>query len=312
MQFFCHMRLALILLAVPGFAGPLWAAGAPQALAPGAYVIYGDQGEPSPQNRGAVSNLAFVAGEGGVVAIGTGTSTAAAQAFLRSIQAAAGKPVKLALNTQASADHVLGNGEFARRGIPILAHRDTDHFMVQNCERCIHNLELQAGKAAMAGTRMARPDRLVEGGTTLDIIGRPLEILHFGATYQAGSLALLDRERGVLFAGEMLSIGRLPDVHNADIRNWLAALEKIRRLPVKWVVPAHGPAVPPERVEEMAVYLRQLLAGVERAYGEGVPMQEAVRSVAVAACRDWALFDSQHPRNVHHTYLKVEAEDLGR
>jgi hypothetical protein len=37
---------------------------------------------------------------------------------------------------------------------------------------------------------------------------------------------------------------------------------------------------------------------------------EAPRAVAVREYRDWALYDTVHPRNVHHAYLALERRDL--
>lgn len=78
----------------------------------------------SPQNDGIVANAGLIAGRDGAIAIGTGASDRDGERLLRAIARITKKPVVMAINTYAGPEHVMGNIAFARRGIPILAHRE--------------------------------------------------------------------------------------------------------------------------------------------------------------------------------------------
>lgn len=280
-----------------------------QSLGRGAYVLRGEPEAAAPANPGLGSNIGVIATGGGVIVIGTGPSTAFGERLRRRVERRFGQRVVLAINTQATPDHVLGNPAFIRRGIPILAHRETDRYMVQNCQACIQRFRFET---AAASHGFARPTQLVRRSQRMRRAGRELEVLYFGPTFQPGSIALFDRGSGVLFAGEMVSIGRVPEVHDSNIENWRRALRRMQRLRVRRVVPAHGPPVSARRMAETSAYLGALWTAVERAYRQGVTLPDAVRTIDLPAYRSWVQYDARFVRNVHFVYLKLEAEELAR
>lgn len=283
-----------------------------QKIASGVYVAIAPNEAASPGNRGFVSNLGFIVAQSGVVAVGTGASEHQGKAILAAIRAITPRPVVLAINLQATPDHVLGNRSFVGRNVPILAHRETERFMAYNCAACIRNARQAVGARRMGAAALALPTRLLGDTRTIRVGGRVLDLIYYGATFQAGSIAVLDRQSGTLFAGEMVSLNRVPDARNADLANWPIALREIAGTTAARLVPAHGPISAPSRSEEPARYLADLRSEVAAAYERGVPMQDAAQAAPLGAYSEWVLHDSLHPRNVHFTYLKVEAEDLAR
>lgn len=292
----------------PSSADPLQ----PITVAPGVFVFPGAPEAPSPANAGMVENQGVIVGNSGIVVIGTGSSETHGERLLQAIAGISDKPVVLAINLHATPEHVLGNTAFARRGIAILAHRETDRFMVANCTTCIRNLNADIGTAPLAAARLEQPSQLIDSGTSLTVGGRQLDILYYGWTQQPGSIVVFDRTSGVLFGGALVTLDVLPDAHNADVAAWLAALDKLKRLPVKTVVPGRGPVSPPRRIDEVGSYLRELLDATGRAYAQGISLGEAARTAAVPRFERWAMYSTLHPRNVHHVYLKLEERELGK
>ncbi len=284
----------------------------PTPVAPGVFAFLGAAEAPSPANDGLVSNQGLIVGDEGVIVIGTGTSHAHGLRLLQASAQLTSKPIVLAINAYAGPEHVLGNTAFARRGVSILAHRDTDAFMVQNCDRCIRNLVSDIGEPPLAETALQRPTQLIEQTTRLDVGGRRIELLHFGWAHQPGDIAVFDPSSGVLFAGALVSLDVLPDAHTADVRGWLDALQQLQRLPITTVVPGRGPVAPPQRIDEVREYLTALTAAVDAAYAKGVGIRDAARSAEVPRFRHWAMYERLHARNVHHLYLKREARDLAQ
>lgn len=308
----CPLRsliaLSILLLGNAAAAGEMQ----PQAVAPGVYVVQGALGHPAPANGGRVSNLGIIAGPEGTIVVGTGTSLAEGEALLAAAERVSGKPVVLAINPYAAPDQVLGNAAFARRGIPLLAHEETDRFLLANCIRCIERLGEQVGTEALAGTEAVRPTRLVTGSTTVSAGGRRLELVYPGSAHQHGDLIVMDRAGGVVFAGALASFGQVPDLHNGDPDGWLGALDLLAGLEVKILVPAHGPPAPLRGVEEMRAYILALRDAVERAYDSGASMLEAARQAELYQYRDWALYEPLHRRNIHFLYLRSESRDMAR
>lgn len=301
----------LATLAAPAKAGDGTSAlPAPQAVAADIYVFPGEAAAPSAANLGRVANIGVIVGPAGVVVVGTGTSAADGEDLLAAIARLTDRPVVLAINTYAGPEHVLGNAAFARHGIPILAHRATDDYMAANCAACLGNLKSQVGAGLLAGTHPERPRRLIDGSVSLVAGGRQLEMLHYGPTQQPGSIAIFDSASGVLFAGSLASFDVVPDAHDADLAGWIGALDQMRRLALKAVVPARGPVGEPARLAETRDYLVDLERETRRAYAAGLSLFEATATVNLPRYAGWAMYAQAHRRNVHFQYLRREARDF--
>jgi glyoxylase-like metal-dependent hydrolase (beta-lactamase superfamily II) len=162
----------------------------------------------------------------------------------------------------------------------------------------------------MAGTRVPRPDRLFKGSQPLAVAGRSLELLDHSGAAAPGSIAVWDRESGVLFAGGLASFGRIPETRDGALAEWIRALRRLSGVPARAVIPAHGPIGAPADLGGVAAYLSALQGRTRQAYAAGASLLEAPRTVAVEEYRGWALYDSVHPRNVHHAYLALERREL--
>jgi glyoxylase-like metal-dependent hydrolase (beta-lactamase superfamily II) len=281
-----------------------------QALAPGVYVQRGVDEAASAANKGAVANLGVLVGSEGVVVVNTGSSDEHGAALLKAIARITDRPVVLAINTQASPDQVLGNSTFTRRGIPVLAHRDTDAFMREHCDACVADVKAQADTEALAATLVARPTRLIDGGQTLRAGGRTLQIMYFGWTEQPGALAVFDVESGTLFTGDIASVGVVPQTQLGHLPEWISALGELQALAPAVVVPGHGPAGPVGGLASMREYLQQLMDRTRAAYARGEGLMECVDRLQIPQFRAWALYDAHHRRNVHFVYLAIEEQEL--
>lgn len=306
--------LLLCLSSIIGAGGARAESGLPphQTLAPGVILFPGAVEAPSPANRGEVGNVVAFVGPTGVVVVGTGASDRHGERLLAALAAITPKPAVLAIDAYAAPEHALGNTAFARHHIPILAHRETDAYLARNCGDCISAMEQLVGRETLAGSKLKRPGQMIEGATTLSPGGRPLEVLHFGASHQAGSLAVFDRESGTLYAGGLASFDAIPDARDADLNGWLAALKEMRRLPLRLVVPGRGPAGKPARLDEVAEYLTPLQQQTRRAYEEGASLGEATSRITLPKFKDWAGYEPTHRRNVNFEYLRAEARELGQ
>jgi glyoxylase-like metal-dependent hydrolase (beta-lactamase superfamily II) len=113
--------------------------------------------------------------------------------------------------------------------------------MQSRCERCLKTLNEMLGADAMQGTAMFKPDHEFEHPHAIDLIGRRIQVLYYGHSSGPGDVAVLDVQTGVLFAGGLLDHLRIPDVQDSDLEGWTRALQALRGLPIKAVVPGHGP-----------------------------------------------------------------------
>jgi glyoxylase-like metal-dependent hydrolase (beta-lactamase superfamily II) len=195
-------------------------------------------------------------------------------------------PIQLVIITHQAPEFVFGASAFRDQDVPILAHRRAAELIRERCAICLKNLQRTLGEDEMAGSRVTVPDRTVDGTTTIDSGGRSLELLHYGPASTPGDLAVLDTQTGVLFAGGLVSVGRIPELRNESIPGWLAALDKVQALDTRVIVPGFGPLVHRQNIMHTAAYLRELDAAVRR-----------YRMYAIA-----------QPQNVQRLYLQMEKD----
>jgi len=307
------LAFVLVSLLAACAAGPGGEPGLPATrVADGVYAFLGSSGEAGPANGGEVGNGGFIVGETGTVMINTGSSYRHGQRMIAAAERIGGRPVVLAVITQPLQEFVMGSAAFEEHGIPLMAQAASAALIGQRCERCLHNLTQLLGSVAMQGTRVVVPERRLSGSTSTSPGGRSLRLLDFGWAQTPGDLAVLDERSHVLFAGGLVSIGRLPDVRDADAPRWIAALGELRTLPFERLVPGYGPVGTKASAVEVAGYLEALDRSVRMLLRGGASLSEAVPAGGLPDYAGWSLYGVLQPRNVQQTYLRLEAEEFDR
>ena len=278
-------------------------------VAPGVYMFRGAAGEVGVDNLGRIGNAGFIIGTTGVLAIDTGTSYRHGVALLTAIQRVSDKPVRLVIVTHARQEFLFGATAFRERGIPVHMHQRAAALMQSRCDRCLKTLNQLLGSAAMQGTAMFRPDVEFSQSHTIDaIIGRRVQVLHFGHSSGPGDTAILDVQSGVLFAGGLLDQLRIPDVQDSDLDGWSQALQTLRELPIKIIVPGHGPAASVQLIDTTTRYLAQLQRRVMALLQAGAALSEVPDAAALVEFAEWDQYGTTHRRNASMLFVRFERE----
>ncbi|MDE1179137.1 MBL fold metallo-hydrolase [Paraburkholderia sp.] len=286
----------------------------PRAVAQGVYVMQGSGDAVTPANRGVVANNGFVVGPSGVTVIDTGASYRYGRAMIDAIRQITPLPVQLVILTHQAPEFVFGASAFRDRDVPILAHRRAATLIRERCAICLKNLQRTLGDDEMAGSRVTVPERTVDETTHIEVGGRQLDLLYFGPASTPGDLAVLDSSSGVLFAGALVNAGRIPELRNENIPGWLDALDTLRTVSPRVIVPGFGPLVtldPTGRNDDVArtgIYLRELDAAVRQAYGAGTGLTDAMHGIDLPEFRRDKLYPVVQAQNVQRLYLQLEKQ----
>lgn len=306
---------AISACATPAFDTPLQA----QEIAAGVHVVIGSTKDATPENRGRTGNLGFIVGDSGTLVIETGTSARHGAELIALAERSGGQPVKRALITQPLPEFIFGSAAFHARGIALLAHEDAAQLILQRCAQCLARLHAMLGEAEMRGSEVIAPDSRLNAPGRIEVGGRTLQVLAFGHASAPGDLALLDLRSGVLFAGALVSNGRIPDAHDADVERWLTTLDALAALPWRVLVPGYGAPVAAGDLSALNFTRDYLLAvrdyAAER-FERGQSLYEAVRDARTASeFAAWAAlpgYAAFHLRNVQKLYLDHEARAFAR
>ena len=159
---------------------------------------------------------------------------------------------------------------------------------------------------------MPRPDTEILSPDTADRlpdIGRPVRLL-MAAPGQPGvspgHLAVLDERTGTLFAGALLDAGAIPDVQDADLAGWHAALADLRQRSLQHIIPGHGPASSPALIDRVERYLTQLAARTAALLAIGMPLSEVADAADLPEFATDDHYDTTHRRNASIVFLRQE------
>ncbi len=287
---------------------PAAAAGTTVQVADGVYLVRGSGGELDATNLGRIGNAGFIVGDRGVIAIDVGTSYRHGQALLAAIRRITDKPVTLALVTQVHQEFLFGAAAFREQGIPMRMQRSAAGLMAARCGNCLKTLRRLLGEDEMRDTAMFTPDQVFDDSHTLDAIGRPVRVLHFGHSSGPGDIAVFDERSGVLFAGSLMGGQRIPDVQDSQLDGWRTALSALSALRVNTVVPGHGAATTSGIISTTQRYLDRLEARVRQLVEEGVALSDVPDASGLDEFRDWDQYDTIHRRNASVLYVRFERE----
>ena len=279
---------------------------AARALAPGVYVVEGANADFSRDNGCNIINTGFIVGREGVLVVNTGPSRRYGEQLRALIARTTPLPVTQVLHLNLHPDYFLGNQAFA--DVPRLATAATRQGMRAEARAYEDNLYRVCGDW-MKGTEALLPDRPLVPGP-LDFPGRRLALLELSG-HTASDAVLIDRDSGVMFAGGLVFVQRVPTTPHARLPEWLASLDALQREPIRTLVPSHGPVRSDARgIEQTRRYLRWLDAGFAAAAARGLDVNELLAQPVPDEFRAWAAFDIEFTRNVVHLYPRYEARVL--
>jgi len=281
-------------------------------LAPAVYAQLGDNAAIAPANDGNIANSGFIITETGVIVVDTGISYRAGVALLQAIEARAAKPIAAVVLTHPVQEFIFGAAAFQEGGAPVTMHRDAVALMQRRCNNCLRKLTNLLGSARMAGSRVITPDRVLTDSMTLQIGGREIDLIALGQASAPGDLVVLDRRSGTLFGGGVVLAQRLPNLRDGDIGHWIEALEFLKSLPFRRIVPGIGPICGADCVDAELDYLRRLQAAVSEQYQSGASLIETINRVRLPEFSGVNQYEALHAQNVQYVYRQLEDADLRR
>jgi cyclase len=177
----------------------------------------------------------------------------------------------LALVTERHLDHIGGNGFFDARGIPILGHAgiarrpadlaaDIDEWNAS--VPCAVRRARHEAAVPYAGTRLVNPTQLLVDDKEVDLGGLAAHVLLTPGHTPTNVCVWVARD-GVLFSGDSLIAGYLPNLEGGgvdDWRAWLRSLDRIEALAPRTVIPGHGPVLHGDDVGAAFARMRAVLA----------------------------------------------------
>lgn len=216
------------------------------------------------------SNAVAFFGEGAIVLVDPFVSPVQAAGLDADLRARTAAPVTHVVLTHHHTDHALGAGYFAAKGAETVAHEKAAARMAKEHPGLIAERRRDPDVAHLFEPAAAYvPSRTISERLLLEAGGLRLHVFHPGHAHTPGDLCVYAPGPGVLVTGDLVSTGYHPNLEDADVAGMRAALERLRLLPFRTLVPGHGPAGGREGVEDQLRYLDTAESAVRRALESG-------------------------------------------
>lgn len=295
--------------ALPVSAASLAYAIEPKPIGDGIWMIHGADAPIEMANGGAIANITIVATEAGAVLVDCGPSLRYGQALRAVAERLTASPVVRVYLTHLHPDHVYGAAAFDPRTLaatPQLAAvlKSDGAGFSDGMYRLLGDW--------MRGTELVMPGTILTGDSET-IGGRRFGLLALSG-HSPADLAVVDERTGTLVAGDLVFHDRAPSTPHASLPAWRSALDRLKTVPHKAVIPGHGPydATPTTAIDQTRDWLDWLDGALRNAVAQGLDMAEAGNLPIPARFATMATARYELQRSVSHFYPGLEQTLLPR
>lgn len=293
-----------------------------------------------PNGSWGETNAALVVGEGSSLVVDTLWTPALTRSMLEAMAPlTAAAPIGRLVNTHADGDHCWGNQVLAGE-VEIVATERTAHEMRELPPKTLGAFRalargLRAGArvrlpGSLAGSyvsgmfapfdfsevQLTLPDRTFSGELTVDVGGRPAELIEVGPAHTKGDTIVWVPDARAVIAADILFSGVTPVMWAGPAERWLAALDRILALEPDVVLPGHGPVSGPDEVRVLRDYWSMVDAAARLRFAEGCSPYEAAAGITASEefrSGPWAGWE--HPERIvigiHTIYRRLDGRAAG-
>ena len=275
------------------------------------YFVQGQPGAASSANQGFMSNAGFVVTGDGVVVFDALASPPLAKKLVGLIRQITKQPIKRVIVSHYHADHYYGLQVFKALGAEIWAHRAGEGTTRSKdaAERFAQRKEALFPWVDET-TQLLEADRYLAGDEDFEMGGVHFNLRYVGPAHSREDMAMMVKEDSVLYSGDLVFLGRIPFVGDADSRAWITSLDKLIEMKPRVLVPGHGGLSKSPKTD--LVFTRDYLQFLRTQLGKSarnlIPFEEAYQSIDWSKYRNMPAFNEANRANAYNQYLRLEVD----
>jgi glyoxylase-like metal-dependent hydrolase (beta-lactamase superfamily II) len=284
----------------------------------------------------AVANSGVVVLDTSILVFDTHFTPEAGEELRAKIGAVSSKQVRYVVNSHFHPDHTHGNQAFP--AAHIIASASARRSMLQTdlpamnrtlatAQAQLEKLQKAAKQEAGSGARGAMNEQIaarqqlinqlsrqrvvppsLTANASLRIVegAREVVLLSPGAGHTEGDLVMFLPAEKLVFTGDVFFNRALPSTQDANLLEWVKALESLLKLKADRFVPGHGAVGTRKDVQEFLDYLKALRELVQPAVERGDSLEQALRDSKLPARYSGYSFTNFFPANVQKMYLELK------
>lgn len=253
---------------------------------------------------GVDSNTTFLVTRDGVVVVDTGVTPNEAEKVLAEIRKRTDLPILYTINTHYHGDHTFGNQVFKESG-PIIAHENVRKSLFGDSGKEYLATFKSRNIPGLEETVITPPTMTFKEEMEIFVGGYSLRLMHVRG-HTDGDLYIYINELKTLITGDLVTTGRVPNMRDAYLEEWLSAMNELSDFDAEIFIPGHGrPGGKPVLIA-MKHYLLQLKGLVLKQLEAGKSLketQDAIRPVFMQRYKSWKNLDWLDA-NIQRAYLE--------
>lgn len=180
------------------------------------------------------SNNGFIVCDDCCIVVDTATYPDQTRKDLEDMRKTTDRHIRFLINTHRHGDHTFGNMYFS----DIIAHKNCYEKLKEFTPSYMKYIEENMEKERFREFTLKLPNIVFTDELTL--FTKPeIVITHYGG-HTDGSVTVYIPEEKVLFSGDLLFVGYHPYLGDADIKEWINALEDLLQQDITKIIPGHG------------------------------------------------------------------------
>lgn len=269
------------------------------------------------------SNSGLIVGDGESLVVDTLFDLALTKEMLNGYRAVhPTEQIRYVFNTHANGDHYFGN-ELLKEHAIIVATKAAAADMAPHDVQRLEDMKRAAGQVGdyfrdifgpfdFSNIQASGPDIAFDDELQINVGGRTVILKEVGPAHSAGDAVAYVPDEGVVYAGDILFIGGTPIVWAGPVASWITACDTLIALDADTYVPGHGPVTDKQGVKEVRDYLAFVEDESKQCFKRGMPINEAISSIAKNLGRFGGLGDKERlAQNVIHTYKALDPSVYG-
>jgi glyoxylase-like metal-dependent hydrolase (beta-lactamase superfamily II) len=270
------------------------------------YALLGPMELPDRKNQGYMVNSVLVVGDAGAIVVDTGFTDEIGAMLAKTVASLTRKPVTHVINTHHHGDHSLGNTAFPNARI--LSSEECRKLMESTGAEWIAMIESLVGRK-FPNTKSIPASQTYANNSKTEITLNGVKMVFWvpEAAHTLGDLMIWLPDDQVLLSGDIIVNKVTPNFRDAKLKEWINALGEVQGLPVKIIVPGHGPLMSKQDAAVMHRRMADLYAGIQAGVKAGLTDSEIRKNLDLSEWKKLRHFDEQMGGNINKAYLEIEA-----
>lgn len=273
------------------------------------YALLGPTDVPNKGNGGYMNNSLVIIGRDGVILVDAGSHKAVAEHIQEAMRTVTSKSVTHVLITHHHPDHHLGLSAFP--GAQVIATEACAKEIARNGRDMVEWMKQRSG-LALSGTHAVTPQITIPSKSrrTMELEGVKLEVIATETAHTHGDMMVWLPDDGVLASGDILVHTINPNFADGDLKKWIGVLADILKLPLKTVMPGHGPLMVRQDVEGFGSLITDFYRTIETIYKAGGAEADVRKKLDLAKWQKLGRFDDMMGHNISKVWHQVEADNF--